>query len=280
MTDPLNPPLPKFLHLVTWIECGVVFAAAAVLFFLPALGRDIWAWPAAPYNARYIGAIYFAALLPLLVSAVSGRWSPGRVVLWMIFTFTTTIMLAMCAHADRFDWARPATWAFWFLYLFLPLNSAYYLVRLRALALPHAEPLGPAQVGLVRLIIGASALYGLALLLVPQRATAFWPWPVDAFHGRVYAATFITPAVGAAVLLRRGTPAEFRCVGATLVTLGLMAIVAVGWTSAVVPAERKVDYARWGAWAFLALNAAAVAAGTWLAATGAVRPTAGSSAPK
>jgi hypothetical protein len=249
---------------VTWVECGVVFAAAAVLFFAPALGRDIWAWSPAPFNARYIGAIYFAALLPLVVFAWSGRWSPGRVVLWMILAFTTTIMLAMWVHIDRFEWSRPATWAFWFLYLFLPLNSAVFIVRLRDLPVARSGRLRPAQSGILPVILAALALYGAALLLVPQYATAFWPWPVDAFHSRIYSATFITPAVGAALILRGGSAAEFKCVGATLITLGVLSIVAIVWTSAAVAPERKVDYARLGTWAFVALNFFTVLAGAWL----------------
>lgn len=270
----VNPPVPQFLRLVTWVECGVVFAAATVLFFAPALGRDVWAWSAAPFNARYIGAIYFAALLPLVVFAWSGRWSPGRVVLWMIFTFTTTIMLAMWVHLDRFEWSRPATWAFWFLYLFLPVNSVVFMVRLRGLRAAQGARLAPAHDAAVLVIAVALAVYGAALLLVPQTATAFWPWPVDAFHGRIYAATFITPAVGAALIRREGSAAEYRCVGATLITLGVLSIVAIAWTSAVVAPERKVDYARLGTWAFVALNVLTVAAGAWLAS---VRP--GRSAP-
>jgi len=270
----VNPPVPQFLRLVTWVECGVVFAAAAVLFFAPALGRDIWAWSAAPFNARYIGAIYFAALLPLVVFAWSGRWSPGRVVLWMIFTFTTTIMLAMWVHLDRFEWSRPATWAFWFLYLFLPVNSAAFMVRLRGLPVAHGGRIAAAQDTMVLVIAAALALYGAALLLVPQAATSFWPWPVDAFHGRIYAATFITPAVGAALIRREGSASEYRCVGATLMTLGVLSIVAIAWTSAVVAPERKVDYARLGTWAFIALNVLTVVAGAWLAGVRPGRPAA------
>ena len=127
-----NPRVPAFLRAVTWVECGVVASAALLLLTMPKRGgQDIWAWITPPLNARYVGVIYLAALFALLVFAVHGRWNPGRLVLWEIFVFTTAIMVVMLAYAGRFEWARVATWVFWPLYLFLPVNSAVFLWRLR-----------------------------------------------------------------------------------------------------------------------------------------------------
>src|SRR4051794_18121331 len=109
-------------------------------------GQDIWAWITPPLNARYVGVIYLAALVALLVFAVHGRWNPGRLVLWEIFVFTTAIMVVMLAYAGRFEWARVATWVFWPLYVFLPVNSAVFLWRLRAWRggrRPPPPPRGP-----------------------------------------------------------------------------------------------------------------------------------------
>src|SRR4051794_386342 len=109
-------------------------------------GQDIWAWITPPLNARYVGVIYLAALVALLVFAVHGRWNPGRLVLWEIFVFTTAIMVVMLAYAGRFEWARVATWVFWPLYVFLPVNSAVFLWRLhdwRAPEPPVPPPRAP-----------------------------------------------------------------------------------------------------------------------------------------
>lgn len=263
-----NPKIPTFLRLVTFVECVVVFAAATVLFFLPALGQSIWAWAVPPFNSRYVGAIYFAALLPLVTKAVVGRWAPGRVVLWMIFTFTTSIMVAMFIHWNDFEWSRPATWAFWFLYLFLPINSAVHLYLLRNVT-PGGERPTPTVWQYVLLATAiVLGLYGLALLLVPETVTSFWPWSIDAFHGRIYAATFLTPAVGAWLIRQKGAPSEQLTLGLTLLTLGVLSIAGVIWTSATVPPDRQVNYAGLGTWAFFAMNVVMALAGGGLVASG------------
>jgi hypothetical protein len=43
--------------------------------------------------------------------------------------------------------------------------------------------------------------------LTPWVVSSFWPWRLDAFHAQLYSVTFLTPAVGAWVLLR-GTTSE------------------------------------------------------------------------
>src|SRR5580704_10667516 len=98
--------LPRFLWLVTLTESAVVAWAAVLMFFFPALGRRIWAYSFPPFNSRYVGAVYFAALAPLLIVVVSGRWVPARVVLRMILTFTVTILIVMLFYTGSFAWGR------------------------------------------------------------------------------------------------------------------------------------------------------------------------------
>lgn len=256
-----NPRVPDFLRAVTWVECAVVGGAAGLLLALPKWGgQDVWAWMTPPFNARYVGVIYLGALVPLVILAVTARWSPGRVVLWMIFVFTAVIMVVMLAYADRFEWARLATWVFWALYLFLPVNSIVFLWRLRDLRPPEPLVRMPAAMTALALVLGG---YGIALLAIPESATGFWPWPVDAFHARIYAATYLTPAVGALVLRDCGTRAEIQTLAATMIVFGAAAVLALLATDPIVPPAAKVDYDG-GTWAFFAINAAPVLAGAGL----------------
>ena len=84
-----QPARPDFLRAVTWVECGVVGSAALLLLTDAVAGRPGHLGVVTPpLNARYVGVIYLAALVALLILAVPGRWSPGRLVLWVIFVFT------------------------------------------------------------------------------------------------------------------------------------------------------------------------------------------------
>ena len=96
---------------------------------------------------------------------------------------------------------------------------------------------------------------------MPESFTAFWPWKIDAFHGRIYAATFITPAVGAWLIRKQSTVSERFVLGLTLLALGVFSIIGVVWTSATVPAARQIDYSALGTLAFFGMNVVSGLAG-------------------
>jgi hypothetical protein len=253
-SSPQNTPVPSFLRLVTIVESIVVATAATVLFLLPSLANAIWAWAIPPFNSRYTGAIYFAALLPLVVFAISGRWAPGRVVLWMIFAFTTSIGIVMLFYIPSFAWDRPGTYAFWILYIFLPFNSAFFIYRLRHLKVVGSDSIPASWQTLLLGIAIVLGLYGFGLLIMPEALTAFWPWRIDGFHGRIYAATFITPAVGAWLIYKQSALSERLVLGLTLLALGVFSLIGVIWTSATVPAANQINYSNLGTWVFFGMN--------------------------
>lgn len=247
-----NPPVPSFLRLVTAVECSVVFAAAVLLFFLPGLAADLWPWSIPPFNARFVGAVYVAAYLPLILFWLTPRWKPGRLTVWMILTFTALTLMAMIIHWDAFEWNRPATFlVFWPLYIFLPINSTIFLIRSNGAGTAKGYD-GPASLRMVLLIFALlGGAYGLGLLVAPETLTGFWPWPVDAFHARIYASAFVTPAVGVWILsFRRRFAAEYLSIGLNLVAGGFLPILGTLWTNMSVPVERQVDFSSAGTWAF------------------------------
>ena len=263
-----NPRIPLSLRAVSWVESAVAFAAGAIMFLTPSTGTRIWAWAPPPFNARFLGAIYFAALVPLLILAAQGRWAPGRVVLWMTFTFTFSIMVTMFFYRDQFEWSRPVAWAFWILLILLPILSAVFLTRLRSWAPADPRALPPPWIGVLQILAVLLGSYALALLAIPKVAASFWPWPVDDFHGRIYAAIFAAPAVGAWLVRAFGNRREYITLGLTLATLGLFTVAGMVWTNAIVPPERQVDYGAAGTIAFLVMNAVLIVIGGALARAG------------
>ena len=249
--SPANPPVPSFLRWVLAVECSVVFVAGVLLFFMPALASELWAWSVPPFNARFMGAVYLAAYIPLLIFWFVPRWNPGWLTLWMILTFTTLVMISMFIHWNVFDWDRLATFIFWPLYVFLPINSVIFLLKSKEAGNSQGYD-GPALLRIVLLIFALiGGAYGIGLLVAPEALTRFWPWQVNAFHGRMYAAAFVTPAVGALILsFRPRFPSEYLSFGLNLIAGGFLPILGTLWTSTQVPAERQVNLSSTGTWTF------------------------------
>ena len=247
-----NPRIPAFLRYVVAAECTVVLMAALLLFFFPDMAKNLWAWEIPPFNSRFVGAIYFAAYLPLLIFWFNPRWAPGRLILWNIFVFTTLIMLVMFLHVDAFAWDRYATYLIFFpLYIFLPVNSAVFLYLSRNVTVTRTIEMPPVWKIFLALFIAAGMGYGIVLLLAPEALTRFWPWSVDAFHARIYASAFVTPAVSAWILSRRrGTASEYLTFGLNLLTGGILPILGTLLTNLNVPLEKQVDFGSLGTWAF------------------------------
>lgn len=247
-----NPLVPSLLRWILAVECSVVFAAGVLLFFLPSLAAEVWAWRVPPFNSRFVGAVYLAAYLPLILFWFVPRWIPGRLTLWMILTFTTMIVIPMFVHWDAFAWDRLATFlVYWPLYILLPPAAAFFLARSQGLGAAN-EYQGSMRLRILLWIFAlVSGAYGIGLLLAPEALTRFWPWEVDAFHGRMYAAAFGTPAVAAVILsFRRGFAAEYLSMGLNLCAGGFLPILGTLWTNLSVPAERQIDFSASGTWVF------------------------------
>jgi len=263
-TSSENPPIPLFLRLVTAVESVVVFAGGLLLFFTPDIAQSLWAWPIPPFNSRFVGALYFAAFFPLIILVFNPRWIPGRFVLWLIFVFTTLIMVVMIVHWNSFAWDRPSTYlVFWPLYFFLPINSAIFLFRSRGMEIQTASNLPSAWRGFLFAVTFFSGLYGLGLLFAPEPLTSFWPWHVDAFHARIYASAFVTPAVGAWILNnRRSSASEYLIFGLNLTMGGFLPVLGTLWTNASVPIERQIQF-NLGTYTFFAIFLLTGILGIW-----------------
>ena len=249
MPNPVLSPLVRVFAAIV----SIVLIAGVILLVYPELISARWPWQLTPFNTRFLGAFYTAELVVILIMAAVNRWSPARLALGMALVFTVLVSLVSLWHLDRFDFARKAPWFWFFVYIASAVVVAAFLWNNRNLPHPGQafRPRAP------RLFYQAQAAliggYGLALLLTPQWAAAFWPWRVDAFHSQLYSAIFISAGVGAFMLSRAAARYELATFGLAQILLGI-AIIGGTW---VVNYERQAfTWTAPGALTWLALFAA------------------------
>lgn len=242
-----DPRVTAILLAVTGIEVLVLFGAGVGLVVQPSVIRAIWPWPLTPFNAAFLGAVYSASLISAAALTVIGRWSPARIVVPMILVFTAIVLIVSLAHLERFNPGWPA-WLWFFLYLALPINAAWHVWLYRKLAPADPEPPARGLRTIILISAGLFGLYGLALLVVPEAVGNLWPWPIDAFHGRLYSVTFLTPALGLFLLSRAASWAEFWTMGLTLLVLGLLAVFGLAVTDL---RTARIDWAGPSTWSYV-----------------------------
>ena len=257
---PANPRVSRLLLGVTWLEVAVLFVAGGGLLLAVPAVIGVWPWALAPYNLRFLGALYSAALVAAFLQSWHGRWAPARIVTTMIFVFTLVVTILSFVHLDRFDAADPEDWIWFILYVGVCLNAGAHLFYYRHLPTVAALPSPAARVALLgqAFVLGA---YGLMLLAAPDIAARLWPWKIDAFHAQLYSVTFLTPAAGALALRRSATRIDWSTLGLTQLAWGVLPVVGL------VIVDLKVQRIVWNeapVWGWIGLCALTAGMGTWM----------------
>jgi hypothetical protein len=243
-----NPPITPLLRWLTVVEVFVLVGAGVGLFFFTDFTRPHWPWEIRPFNARFVGAVYLTSMVAVLMMLAGGRWAPARLVLPMLFTFTLVVLIMTLLERSKFRYGYLATWIWFVLYVVLPINAAYHLWLYRRLPPADSAPVPAGWRISLRVIGVVLALYGLLQFFAPELASAFWPWKIDAFHGRMYSAIFLTGAVGAFVVARTAAPIEYFTLGITYTVLGFFTLLGLALVDAVV---RTIDWAALGTWVWV-----------------------------
>ncbi len=253
-----NPPVSALLRWVTRFESGVVLFSGFGLMFLFKLFAPLWPWTLTPFNAGFLGAIYLTSWVAAGILAGIPRWSPARVVVPMILVFTAIVLLVSVLYLDRLALNSPSTWLWFVLYIGIPLNSAYHVWLYRHLAPSDRRPMPTWFRNLAMIEVVIFTLYGIALFIAPTTFSAFWPWKIDDFHGRMYCVAFLTPAIGAYLVSRSGSKLELITMGLTQIAEGGMAII--GFVL-VDSGQKRVDWSAAGTWVWIAVFAFLVIVG-------------------
>jgi hypothetical protein len=126
----LQTPVPTALRVFFFIHLLVVLPVGISMFFLPAWAQPLWPWRMTPINVRLIGSFFFGAAF-ISVWALRQQHAQALVAVLALYSvFATFATLASLLHIALFDPARPATWAFFALYVFVALGSTLFLLQL------------------------------------------------------------------------------------------------------------------------------------------------------
>jgi len=243
-----NPVVPLPLRLLSVAQTGILAATGSTMFFATGFAQSIWPWALTPFNARFIGGFYLGAAVGAAITSAVGRWAVWRAIHGMSVVFTSTVFVVSFFHLGRFSFDRWGAWAWFALYGLLPVYTAAAWYACRRL------PTGgrPLQPGVRRVLVAQALLigaYGVALLIAPVALAKFWPWPVDRLHGQLYAAIFVTAAVGPLMAARRAHRQELIGMGITWIVAATMIVLSVVVTDAQT---HSVDYGAAGTWLWFA----------------------------
>lgn len=218
-----NPRLPRPIKVALLATCLLIPLGIALL--VPSLSIPRWPWQIPPFNARFIGVIYVSGWLGAFCSLWAGRRNPALGFLRAAAVFTTVATLASFVHTRTFLWAeRPAAVALWWL-AYVGFAVALTLAARHLAPSLAAEPSLPqSRRGLYGLYAALTTAYGLALFLAPRAAAGFWPWPVDAFHGRVYSGIFLSGGILLWGLRRHERTVDLALAGLLQAVFGLGAV--------------------------------------------------------
>ena len=240
-------PMPLVIMALT--SSLLLLLVGGSLFFFPEFARSRWVWSLTPFNTRFLGAIYLASLVALSMLLVTHRRALAiRLMVPMMWVFTTVVLVVSCLQIEQFDLTRRTT-AIWFgVYAADCLGSSYYLWHYRKPIFTVSQPLPRRWQRYLQWQAAVLGVYGFGLLLLPAQFGLFWPWPLDALHCQLYSGMFLTGAAGAALLSRQATAMEIWAFG--LIQLTLSGLVLVGVVMVDI-AVRRINWGSFGNWAWM-----------------------------
>lgn len=241
---------PALLMTLVFVSIALLFLVGGGLFFFPDLFGNRWLWRLTPFNQRFLGAIYLTSLVSLLTLVWARRETLTRLIVPMMWVFTTVVLLVSCLHLEQFSANRRATDIWFWLYLIDCVGASYYLGFFRQQSFTGLRQLPrPWSVGL-GVQSGVLAAYGFGLLIFPVTTSRSWSWPLDTFHSRLYSAIFLAGAMGSALLCRRAKAIECRALGSIQVAFSGLVLAGV-WI--VDKAGSKIDWSLTHNWMWLVM---------------------------
>ncbi len=242
---------------VSWVIVAILVPAVVVLWGLPNMTTDLWAWWIEPdMTAIFMGAGYGAGAYFFTCVALSSRWHPASAGVLCAATFAALMLIPTLIHYDRFNHGdAPFLAAFAFygwvsVYIVSPVLVTAIWVRNQRTDPRRPDPgelvVSPVVRRLAQ-VVAAGALVAAALFLIsPGIAIDVWPWQLTPLAARVLACFTAQVGLGSLLFSLDGRWSSWRLLLRTF--LVATALLLVG----VLRAWSDFDPNRAGTWLFLA----------------------------
>jgi hypothetical protein len=178
-----------------------------------------------PLHARFLGAMYLAGSVFMILAMLARTWPEIRVVTIMLAFWTGMLGVVSILNLSALDWSRGPLW-FWFVaYLGFPLIAFWVAWCQRSEA---AHPNEPEISGLLRLFLALQGIIAVAialfLLVAPLAMSAMWPWPIAPLVANIYGAPFLAFGLGSLYAARQHAWSEVRimAIGTLVFALGVL----------------------------------------------------------
>lgn len=242
MTHQNNKTLPWYPRVFFIVVVLLVGPVALGMLFNPAKYGPGWFWPLKPFNVRFLGFFYLAEVCAALVFIWKNYCSPGRFVISasMLFTGYATLISALYIH----EFNHATMWKIygWFIVYggsFLITSAFFYLYRTCE---SRADIV--LSTNLRNIIYGYIILmlvHSIGLIVMPEQFSATcWPWPLDQYNGRFYAAIGIIIIYSMYYLLSGAHHLDYLTVGVVMTIFGLGAI------AGLIIVDAQVHKINWG----------------------------------
>jgi hypothetical protein len=201
-----------------WVAAGGLFLPGQIDQFLP--------FKVPPLHARFIGAMYIAGAVMMLLAAASSAWHTVRVVTVILGIWTGMLGIVSLLHLNAFDWSWRPTWFWWFAYIWFPIGAAFIAWNQRH-ETGHADepPLSPVLRGFLAIQGTVAVVLAFGLLLAPQIMIRLWPWSITPLLTQIYSAPFLAYGVGSLYASRQHGWSEVRIPVISTLILTLVAVV-------------------------------------------------------
>ena len=204
--------------LALWVGIWGVFVPEHVDKAIP--------WLVPPLHARFIGAIYFSAVVLMGVAMLATNYAEVHVPVFIVTVWTGALFIISLFYLSDFDFSRGPVW-FWFgAYIAYPLIGLW-LTWTHWNSHDNSSPRLPAWIRNVFLMEGVIlTLVALALFLVPDFMLTLWPWKITRMLAQIYSGPFLAYGLSTLMLSRQQTWPEVRIVAMALVVLSLGVLLA------------------------------------------------------